>query len=303
MKRKESMRDKTNRGEKRREGDEGQQKSFLEADTVKAYFNNVKKYSLLTPDEERKLARKIAKGDEDARREMVEANLRLVINIAKIYLNRGVPFQDLIEEGNIGLIRAAEKFRLNKGCKFSTYATYWIRQAIERAIINQSNIVRLPIHITSDIYKVVKVTRDLTKKLYREPSALEISASMGVSGRYIKKLSLIARKSVSLESNIGEDTDHTLLDMIEDDKFQLPLEMMEEEARLQQIKVLLGTLDKKEQAVIAMRFGLNQDESDTLETIGERFGVTRERIRQIEAKAMEKIRKILKKQNVTFRDI
>ena len=303
MKKKESMRDKINRGEKRREGDDGQQKSFLEADTVKAYFNNVKKYSLLTPDEERKLARKIAKGDEDARREMVEANLRLVINIAKIYLNRGVPFQDLIEEGNIGLIRAAEKFRLNKGCKFSTYATYWIRQAIERAIINQSNIVRLPIHITSDIYKVVKVTRVLTKKLYREPSALEISASMGVSGRYIKKLSLIARKSVSLESNIGEDTDHTLLDMIEDDKFQLPLEMMEEEARLQQIKVLLGTLDKKEQAVIAMRFGLNQDESDTLETIGERFGVTRERIRQIEAKAMEKIRKILKKQNIIFRDI
>ena len=303
MKRKESMRDKTNRGEKRREGDEGQQKSFLEADTVKAYFNNVKKYSLLTPDEERKLARKIAKGDEDARREMVEANLRLVINIAKIYLNRGVPFQDLIEEGNIGLIRAAEKFRLNKGCKFSTYATYWIRQAIERAIINQSNIVRLPIHIASDIYKVVRVTRDLTKKLHREPSALEISASMGVSGRYIKKLSLIARKSVSLESNIGEDTDHTLLDMIEDDKFQLPLEMMEEEARLQQIKVLLGTLDKKEQAVITMRFGLNQDKSDTLESIGERFGVTRERIRQIEAKAMEKIRKILKKQNVTFRDI
>jgi RNA polymerase primary sigma factor len=251
MKRKESMRDKTNRGEKRREGDEGQQKSFLEADTVKAYFNNVKKHPLLTPDEERKLARKIAKGDEDARREMVEANLRLVINIAKIYLNRGVPFQDLIEEGNIGLIRAAEKFRLNKGCKFSTYATYWIRQAIERAIINQSNIVRLPIHIASDIYKVVRVTRDLIKKLHREPSALEISASMGVSGRYIKKLSLIARKSVSLESNIGEDTDHTLLDMIEDDKFQLPLEMMEEEARLQQIKVLLGTLDKKEQAVIA----------------------------------------------------
>ena len=303
MKRKESMRDKTNRGEKRREGDEGQQKSFLEADTVKAYFNNVKKYSLLTPDEERKLARKIAKGDEDARREMVEANLRLVINIAKIYLNRGVPFQDLIEEGNIGLIRAAEKFRLNKGCKFSTYATYWIRQAIERAIINQSNIVRLPIHIASDIYKVVRVTRDLTKKLYREPSALEISASMGVSGRYIKKLSLIARKSVSLESNIGEDNDHTLLDMIEDDKFQLPLEMMEEEARLQQIKVLLGTLDKKEQAVITMRFGLNQDKSDTLESIGERFGVTRERIRQIEAKAMEKIRKILKKQNIIFRDI
>lgn len=303
MKRKESMRDKTNRGEKRREGDEGQQKSFLEADTVKAYFNNVKKYPLLTPDEEKKIARKIAKGDEDARRRMVEANLRLVINIAKIYLNRGVPFQDLIEEGNIGLIRAAEKFRLNKGCKFSTYATYWIRQAIERAIINQSNIVRLPIHITSDIYKVVKVTRDLTKKLYREPSALEISASMGVSGRYIKKLSLIARKSVSLESNIGEDNDHTLLDMIEDDKFQLPLEMMEEEARIQQVKVLLGTLDKKEQAVIAMRFGLNQDESDTLETIGERFGVTRERIRQIEAKAMEKIRKILKKQNIIFRDI
>lgn len=303
MKRKESMHDKTNRGEKRREGDEGQQKSSLEADAVKAYFNNVKKYPLLTPDEERKLARKIAKGDEDARREMVEANLRLVINIAKIYLNRGVPFQDLIEEGNIGLIRAAEKFRLNKGCKFSTYATYWIRQAIERAIINQSNIVRLPIHIASDIYKVVRVTRDLIKKLQREPSALEISASMGVSGRYIKKLSLIARKSVSLESNIGEDTDHTLLDMIEDDKFQLPLEMMEEEARLQQIKVLLGTLDKKEQAVIAMRFGLNQDESDTLETIGERFGVTRERIRQIEAKAMEKIRRILKKQNITFKDI
>lgn len=303
MKRKESMRDKINRGERRREGDEGQQRSSLEADAVKAYFNNVKKYPLLTPDEERKLARKIARGDEDARRRMVEANLRLVINIAKTYLNRGMPFQDLIEEGNIGLIRAAEKFRLNKGCKFSTYATYWIRQAIERAIINQSNIVRLPIHITSDIYKVVKVTRDLTKKLHREPSASEISTSMGVSGRYIKKLSLIARKSVSLDSSVGDDADHTLLDMMKDEKFQLPLEMMEEEARFQQIKILLETLDEKEQAIMAMRFGINQDESDTLEAIGERFGVTRERIRQIEAKAMEKIRKILKKQNITFKDI
>ncbi|MBI5328517.1 MAG: RNA polymerase sigma factor RpoD/SigA [Deltaproteobacteria bacterium] len=280
-----------------------EQKVFQDRDAVKIYFENIKKYPLLSRDEEIQLAQKIAKGDDAAKSRMVEANLRLVINIAKKYINRGLPFQDLIEEGNIGLIRAAEKFRLNKGCKFSTYATYWIRQAVERAIINQSNLVRLPIHIASDVYRMIKVTTDLTKKLNREPSIMEISAGMGVSGRYVKKLSLIAKKNVSLEANIGGDSDQSLLDMIEDDKFQLPIEMMEEETRFQQIKGLLGMLDKKEQAVIAMRFGLNQGEPETLETIGERFGVTRERIRQIETRAMEKIRKILKKQNMALTDI
>ncbi|MBI5048494.1 MAG: RNA polymerase sigma factor RpoD/SigA [Deltaproteobacteria bacterium] len=280
-----------------------EQRVFQDRDAVKTYFDDIKKYPLLSRDEERQLARKIVKGDEAAKRRMVEANLRLVINIAKKYINRGLPFQDLIEEGNIGLIRAAEKFKLNKGCKFSTYATYWIRQAVERAIINQSNVVRLPIHITSDIYRMIKVTTDLTKKLNRAPSTIEISAGMGVSGRYVKKLSLMTRKNISLEANIGEDSEQSLLDIIEDDKFQLPIEMMEEETRFQQIKGLLGMLDKKEQAIIAMRFGLNQDEPETLETIGERFGVTRERIRQIEAKAMEKIRKILKRQNMALTDI
>ncbi|HCY19834.1 MAG TPA: RNA polymerase subunit sigma [Deltaproteobacteria bacterium] len=284
-------------------GSEKEKVYFQDVDVIKRYFNSVKNYPLLLREEEILLAKKIADGNKEAKRRMIEGNLRLVIKIAKKYINRGMPLQDLIEEGNIGLIRAVEKFKPSKGCKFSTYATYWIKQAIERGIINQSKVVRFPIHITADISRMMRITRELTNQLHREPLVADISASMGVSGRYVKKLSMMTRKIVSLEANFGDDSDQSLSDFIEDDKFQLPLEMLEEEDRIHQISGLLGMLDKKEQAILKMRFGLNTGEPHSLESIGRKFGVTRERIRQIEAKAMKKIRKLLIKQKLVATDI
>jgi len=279
------------------------QRNIPHADAVRIYFNSVRKYPLLAPAEELHLTKRVAKGDKTARRRMVEGNLRLVINIAKKYANRGMPFQDLIEEGNIGLIKAVEKFKPNKGCKFSTYATYWIKQTIERGIINQSKVIRLPVHVASDIYKMMRVTRELTNKLCREPSMAEISHNMGTSGRYVNRLSMIARKNISLDANLREDPERSLMDIMEDDKFQLPMEMLEEESRSMQILKLLGMLEKKEQAILLMRFGLNGKEPRTLESIGKSFGVTRERVRQIEARAMNKIRNILKRQKTAMIDM
>ncbi len=271
-------------------------------DSVKVYFNGIKKFNLLTSDEEKYLARKIAKGDTGSRRKMIEANLRLVVNIAKRYLNRGLPLQDLIEEGNIGLIKSVERFKATKGCKFSTYSTYWIKQAIERAIANQSSIVRLPIHVTADISRLSRANRELTRSLKREPSLGELSEKTGLSGRYVKKLNTISKKSYSLEASFPDDTDQSLLDRLEDDRFPTPMDLIDESRRVDRINGWLGMLDDNERTIIRLRFGLDEDEPQTLESIGRSFGVTRERVRQIEVKALDKLKKIIRQSDITSFD-
>jgi len=269
-------------------------KTSAATDSVKYYFNCIKKYPLLTFSEEQELAGRISRGDQQARRKMIESNLRLVVNIAKRYVNRGYPFQDLIEEGNIGLIKSVERFKAVKGCKFSTYATYWIRQSIERAIVNQSNIIRLPIHVAADISKLNRAARDLTVVLGREPNLRELSEKTGFSGRYVKRLDIINKKTYSLEHFTLDNGDTPLLDKIEDNTFPAPLELLSRLRRLDRVNNWINLLDESESAVIKMRFGLDNSPPKTLDAIGRTFGVTRERVRQIEVRALGKLRHIIK---------
>ncbi|MBI5642143.1 MAG: sigma-70 family RNA polymerase sigma factor [Deltaproteobacteria bacterium] len=285
-------------GGEKRGADEG-----LSADSVTIYFNSIKKISLLTRKEERVLARRIAKGDREARKQMIEANLRLVINIAKKHVNRGLAIQDLIEEGNIGLIKAVERFKVSKGCKFSTYATYWIRQSIDRAIANQANTIRLPIHVTTDISKITRAERELSSVLSREPSIREVSEKTGLSGRYVKKLNMINKKSLSLEASLSEDNEQSLLDILEDESVPAPIESASSVVRAEMIEIWLNALDENERKIIKLRFGLGSREPETLEAVGKKFGITRERVRQIEAKALEKLKKIIEETDVTFSDV
>lgn len=272
-------------------------------DSINAYFNSIKKVPLLTTDEERALANRIAKGDSEARRRMIEANLRLVVNIAKHYLNRGLPLQDLIEEGNIGLMKSVERFSPSKGCRFSTYATYWIRQTVDRAIANQANTIRLPIHVTTDLSKLSRVERELTMELSREPNIRELSDRTGFSGRYVKKLHTLNRKNYSLEANLSDDTGQSLLDRIEDETFPPPMESVDSAARVEKINEWLKSLDENERLIIRQRFGLDSGEPQTLESVGRSFGLTRERVRQIEAKALGKLRKIVEEREIEFSDV
>jgi len=266
-------------------------------DSLRFYFDSIKKYPLLTSKEEIHLADRIAVGDMEARRKMIEANLRLVVNIAKRYMGRGFPFQDLIEEGNIGLIKSAERFRTAKGCKFSTYATYWIKQSIERAIANQSNVVRLPIHINADIMKLSKASRELMMTLNREPDYAELAERTGFSGRYVKKLDTVSKKSYSLESSLPDGSGQSILDRLEDDSRLSPFEVIEKGRRTDKINDWLGQLDKSESEIIRLRFGFDDNGIRTLEEIGRTFGVTRERVRQIEVKALDKLKKIIQENN------
>jgi RNA polymerase primary sigma factor len=275
-------------------GVELEERGFQASDSLRTYFNSIRKYPLLTAGEEKTLARRIARGDGVARRTMIESNLRLVVNIAKRYINRGFALQDLVEEGNIGLIKSVERFKANKGCKFSTYATYWIKQSIERAIANQSNVVRLPIHITSDISKVTRAARDLLVSLKREPTMEEISERTGFSGRYVKKLDGICRKCYSLDAGPQYGGEQPLLDMIEDTAYPGPVELLDEARRAEMIARWLAALDENERSVIRLRFGLDGDGTRTLESIGRVFGVTRERVRQIEVKALGRLKEIIK---------
>lgn len=274
------------------------------SDSIYAYFRTIKKVPLLTAEEERSLARRIAKGDVEARQHMIEANLRLVVNIAKRYANRGLALQDLIEEGNIGLIKAVGRFKIMKGCKFSTYATYWIRQTIDRAIANQANTVRLPIHITTDLARLTRAARELASGLDREPSIRELSDKTGLSGRYVKKLNMIHKKSYSLEAAMSDDSGgQSLMDVLEDESAPSPLELINDEMRAVKINLWLDMLDWNESAVIKMRFGLGGEEPKTLEAVGRSFGLTRERVRQIEAKALRKLKKIVEETAVTLSDV
>jgi len=270
---------------------------------ITTYFESIKGIGLLTAAEEKALAARIARGDEEARRKMIESNLRLVINIAKRFTGRGLPLQDLIEEGNIGLIKAVERFRSVKGCRFSTYATYWIRQSVDRAIANQANTVRLPIHVTNDLAKITRARRAIRAKHRREPLMGEVSGKTGLKEKYVKKLDAIVKKTCSLESTIPGEFEQPLLERIEDTTSPTPMEVIDGEKRVRKVREWLALLEKNEAEIIRLRFGIDGSEVETLEKIGLRLGVTRERVRQIEVKALGKLRKIIKDHDMTFSDV
>ena len=262
-------------------------------DAIKLYLKEIQKSNLLTAEEERELAIKIGKGDDSARARMIESNLRLVVKIAKRYMNRGLPFLDLIEEGNMGLIKAVERFQISKECRFSTYATWWIRQSIERALVNQSRTIRLPVHVSDDINKYLKITRELVQEFNREPEPEEVAEIMEVDPAYIRRLMVLVKKTYSIEHPMGENNDYRLIDTIEDASAVDPENLIEELNKFAHVSEWLDSLAENEQEILALRFGLNDREPQTLDTIGQKFGVTRERIRQIEAKSIEKLRRML----------
>ncbi|PLX81918.1 MAG: RNA polymerase subunit sigma [Desulfuromonas sp.] len=262
-------------------------------DAIKLYLKEIQKTNLLTADEEKELARRISVGDMAARERMIESNLRLVVKIAKRYMNRGLPFLDLIEEGNMGLIKAVERFKLSKECRFSTYATWWIRQSIERALVNQSRTIRLPVHVSDDINKLIKVSRELIHKYNREPHVKEVADAMGVEPAYIRRLMVLVKKTYSIEHPMGESNDYSLMDTIEDPNAVDPSDLIEGLNKFAHVTEWLETLSENEREILTLRFGLDDREPQTLDTIGRRFGVTRERIRQIEAKSLDKLRMIM----------
>ena len=267
-------------------------------DTIKAYFNGIRKYPLLTADEEISFSERIGRGDMEARTRMIESNLRLVVSIAKRYMNRGLPLQDLIEEGNIGLIKAVEKFDPSKGCRFSTYATYWIRQAVERSVMNQAAVVRLPIHVTNDLTKLLRTKAVYLRERDREPTITELAEELGVKEKYIKRLNTIQRYESSMDAALSSETEETLLDRIEDKNSLGPAEMISDDTRGTEVRKWLGRLEDNERDIVKLRFGIDA-ESETLDTIGKRFGVTRERIRQIELRAIKKLRAIGEEMQIT----
>jgi RNA polymerase primary sigma factor len=262
-------------------------------DAIKLYLREIQKTKLLSADEEKDLASRISKGDKAARDKMIESNLRLVVKIAKRYINRGLPFLDLIEEGNMGLIKAVERFKLSKECRFSTYATWWIRQSIERALVNQSRTIRLPVHVSDDINKMLRITRELVQRMNREPSVKEVATEMNVSLVYVRRLMVLLKKTYSIERPMGENNDYFLIDTIEDTSTISPATLLEDINKYEMVSKWFSTLSESEQKILTLRFGLDDKEPQTLDTIGRSFGVTRERIRQIEAKSLEKLRKIV----------
>ncbi len=259
-------------------------------DNVRMYLKEIGKISLLTLEEEQELSKRVASGDEKAKNILAESNLRLVVSIAKRYVGRGLLFLDLIQEGNIGLMKAVEKFDYDKGYKFSTYATWWIRQAITRAIADQARTIRVPVHMVETINKLARVQRQLTLELNREPSEEELAKKIGMSVEKIREVYKIAQEPVSLETPIGEEDDSHLGDFIKDERNMSPEEYATNEMLKQEISNVLLTLTEREEKVIRLRFGLEDGKSRTLEEVGQKFGVTRERIRQIEAKALRKLR-------------
>lgn len=263
-------------------------------DPVRLYLKEIGKYPLLTTEEEIALAKQIAEGTPEeqaaAKKKLSEANLRLVVSIAKRYVGRGMQFLDLIQEGNLGLIKAAEKFDYTKGYKFSTYATWWVRQAITRAIADQARTIRIPVHMVETINKLIRVNRQLAQELGRDPTPAEIAKEMGISESKVREIIKIAQEPVSLETPIGEEEDSHLGDFIEDENAPAPAEVASNAMMREQLQEVLHTLTPREEKVIRLRFGLEDGQAHTLEEVGKEFNVTRERIRQIEAKALHKIR-------------
>ena len=265
-------------------------KSIAVDDPVRMYLKEIGKVPLLTADEEIELAKRMEAGDEEAKKRLCEANLRLVVSIAKRYVGRGMLFLDLIQEGNLGLIKAVDKFDYTKGYKFSTYATWWIRQAITRSIADQARTIRIPVHMVETINKLIRVSRQLLQTYGREPSPEEIALEMGITVEKVREIQKIAQEPVSLETPIGEEEDSHLGDFIPDEDVPAPAEAAAFSMLKEQLVEVLDTLTEREQKVLKLRFGLEDGRARTLEEVGKEFDVTRERIRQIEAKSLRKLR-------------
>ena len=259
-------------------------------DPVRQYLKTIGQVRLLTMEEEQKIAKRISEGDPEAKKELIEANLRLVVSIAKKYVGRGLPLLDLIQEGNIGLMKAVDKFEYEKGFKFSTYATWWIRQAITRAIADQAKTIRVPVHMVETINKVVRARRTLTQELGREPSNKEIAEMLGEDEDRVTEIMSFSQDPVSMEAPVGDEDDSHLGDFIKDDNVPVPADAATFTLLKEQLEEVLGTLTEREQKVLTLRFGLEDGRARTLEEVGKEFNVTRERIRQIEAKALRKLR-------------
>ncbi len=259
-------------------------------DPVRMYLKEIGKIPLLTPERERELAERISLGDKQAKDELIEANLRLVVSIAKRHVGKGMYFLDLIQEGNLGLIKAVEKFDYSKGYKFSTYATWWIRQAITRAIADQARTIRIPVHMVETIHKVSRTTRQLLQELGREPTTDEVAEALGMTADKVREIMKIAQDPVSLETPIGEEEDSHLGDFVEDNDSPAPSDSASYSLLREQLCNILHTLTPREEQVIKLRFGLEDGRPRTLEEVGKKFEITRERIRQIEAKALRKLR-------------
>lgn len=262
---------------------------------LKIYLREIGQIPLLEPEEEKELGKRILEGDESARKRLAEGNLRLVVSLAKHYTGRGVPFLDLIQEGNMGLMRAAEKYDYTMENRFSTYASWWIREAMQRAIDQQSREIRVPVHVAENMKKVQKAAKDLQQTLGRDATPAEIAHKLGKTEKEVKEILSYLQSPVSLETPVGEDGENSLGDLVEDKKESTPEEAVETLVEKEEVSELLSLLNEREQKVIRLRFGLEDGKPHTLEEIGETLGVTRERVRQIEARAMEKLRQKAKK--------
>ncbi|HSH70567.1 MAG TPA: sigma-70 family RNA polymerase sigma factor [Deferrisomatales bacterium] len=275
----------------------------LTPSAISLYLSEIRKTRLLTGDEEKTLARRIEAGDDEARQRMIESNLRLVVKIAKRFVNRGMPLLDLIEEGNLGLIRAVERFRADKDCRFSTYATWWIRQSVDRALVNQANAVRLPVHIADDISRLFRVASQVRNADGLEPSSAQLAEAMGADVGYVRRLLGFARRTFSLDQPMGDEEDFSLGDTLEDPHAADPSEVMLEENRVELLQEWLEHLSPREQDILRLRYGLYEGDPLTLEEIGRRYGVTRERIRQIEMAALRKLRRLTAQNRVQFQQL
>jgi RNA polymerase primary sigma factor len=283
------------------EGEEPGTDEFIEpetaeyiSDATKLYLRDIQKSKLLTAEEEKELAERIELGDQAARDRMITCNLRLVVKIAKRYLNRGLPLLDLIEEGNLGLIKAVERFEISRGFRFSTYATWWIRQCVERALMNQGSTIRLPVHVAEDLSKIYRVSSRFRREMNREPTITELAESLEMEPSRVRKLQVLTMKTYSLDQPMGEHNDYFLGDMLEDTSSADPDDRIENVSTYQRVSRLLEGFSEPEKKILALRFGLGDQEPQTLETIGKSFGLTRERIRQIESGSLIKLRLLMK---------
>jgi RNA polymerase sigma factor RpoS len=272
-------------------------------DAIKYYLKEIRKTPLLSFDQEQDLAKRIAQGDQDARARMIEANLRLVVAIGKKYINRGLQFSDIIEEGNLGLIRAVEKFQYERGFKFSTYASWWIKQSIERAIVNQTRTIRLPVHIAEIVNSYMRAMRQLTQALGRDPQIEEIAKKMKVTVEKVRSISQVVRETYSLDMLIGDQEEDTLKDILQDTNAVSPASLSDDKRRREHIDEWLTQLTVSERKVVEMRFGLVDGEPQTLDSIGKEFHITRERVRQIETQALNKLRAITKRKKIDFEEM